>query len=158
MSPDFLRKSRTREEEEKRRLVAAALGSMFMQPDANAATGESPGRGKLLRFPGNASRYEQMSGLLAETRNPNRAERAAIFLAYCGDLASEMLAARNVHRQAMAAQGNWNFPELIQNDWEFLRILTGLRWMALRYRLGFAPDCAVLSALVHQGVAFAAAS
>ena len=156
MSPDFLRKSHSREEEEKRKLVADALGSMFLHSPTAESTGESPGRGKLLRFPGNANRYERMSGLLADTRDPSRAERATIFLKDWGDLASEMRAARNANRRAMAAQGNWDFPDLIQNDWEFVRILAGLRWMALRYRVGFAPDCAALSALVHQGLTFVA--
>ncbi len=151
MRPDFLRKPRSLEEEEKRRLVAAALHGMVTADDM----AETTVRGKLLSFPGNSSRFDRMIGLLEDTRNPNRADRCVTFLKYWRELAAEMGAARHARKEAMGAEGRWDFPDLMRNDLDFVRILAGLRWMAFRYRVGLALDSRALSTLVHQALAFA---
>lgn len=158
MRPDFFRKPCSLEEEEKRRLVAAAFRGMVTPLDIAETSdcAETRGRGKLLAFPGNSTRFERMTGLLQESRNPNRAERTRTFLAYWDELAAEMGAARRARKEAMAAAGNWDFPGLMRTDLDFVRILAGLRWMAFRYRLGFSADLPALSALVQQAMAFAA--
>ena len=149
MAVDFLRKPRSREEEEKRRLVAAALRSLSDQQD----TLDKP-EGKLLNFPQTRAQFGHMVGVLTSSSTTNPAETATMFLDYWRQLAAEMRVARNAHRRAMAAEDDWDFPRLIRNDLEFLRILVGMRWMAFRFRFGFVPDSSAISTLVRDALTF----